>query len=109
MYAYEYPNYVMKEERGDLVVGRKFNFRNECRYATEHGIEYNKILKQVIKQEKDWCESCIFQAIRLHNLIDYDVRVSDDMEATVTARLRGVIPPKKLKEMKRQSNEESNK
>ena len=45
MYAYEYPNYVMKEERGDLVVGRKFNFRNECRYAKEHGIEYNKILK----------------------------------------------------------------
>ena len=44
MYAYEYPNYVMKEERGDLVVGRKFNFRNECRYAKEHGIEYNKIL-----------------------------------------------------------------
>jgi hypothetical protein len=31
------------------------------------------------------------------------------MEATVTARLCGVIPPKKLKEMKRQSNEESNK
>lgn len=99
----------MKEERGDLAVGRKFNFRNECRYAKEHGIEYNKMLKQVIKQEKDWCESCIFQAIRLHNLIDYDVRVCDDMEVTVTARLRGVIPPEKLKEMKRQSNEESNK
>lgn len=100
---------MMEEERGDLAVGRKFNFRNECRYAKERGIEYNKMLKQVIKQEKEWCESCIFQAIRLHNLIDYDVKVSGDMEVIVTARLRGVIQPEKLKEMKRQSNEESNK
>lgn len=60
-------------------------------------------------KKKEWCERCIFQAIRLHNLIDYDVKVSDGMEVTVTARLRGVIPPEKLKEMKRQSNEESNK
>lgn len=100
---------MMEEERGDLAVGRKFNFGNEYRYAKEHGIEYNKMLKQVIRQEKEWCASCIFQAIRLHNLIDYDVKVSGDMEVTVTARLRGVITPEKLKEMKRQSNEESNK
>ena len=99
----------MKEERGDLVVGRKFNFRNECRYAKEHGIEYNKMLKQVIKQEKDWCERSIFLAIQLHNLIEYDVEVDDNYEVTIHARLRGVVPPEKMEDVRRQSNEESNK
>lgn len=94
MYAYEYPAGVMKEERGDLAIGRKFDFRNECLYAKEHGIEYNEMLKRVIRQEKEWCARSIFQAIRLYNLIDYDIEVSDNMEVTVTARLRGVIPPR---------------
>ena len=89
------------EDRGDLAIGRTFNFRNECSYAQEHGIEYKKMLKQVIKREKELCESIIFHAIRLHNLIDYEVKINDNnMEVTVTARLRGVIPPEKLEEMK---------
>ena len=99
----------MGKERGDLAVGRKFNFRNHHIYACQHGIDTRKMLKQVIKQEKEWCERSIFLAIQLHNLIEYDVEVDDNYEVTIHARLRGVVPPEKMEDVRRQSNEESNK
>lgn len=51
----------MKEERGDLVVGRKFNFRNECRYAKEHGIEYNKMLKRLSSKKRIGAKAVSFR------------------------------------------------
>lgn len=86
--------------RGDIAICRHHSIREELQYAIKCGIDPNKIIQQVIKQEKDYCKRSIFLAIDLNDLIDYDVDIDySTAELRVTARLRECISPEKMKEI----------
>lgn len=88
-------------ERGDIAICRLHSIRNELLYAMRRGIDPDKIIQQVIKQEKDCCRNGIFLSIDLNNLIEYDVDVDySAMEIKVTARLRECVSPEKMKEIR---------
>ena len=87
--------------RGDIAICRTHSIRNELQYAMRRGIDPDKVIQQIIKQEKDWCKSSIFLSIDLNNLIDYDVDIDySTMTLRVTARLRECLSPEKMKEIR---------
>ena len=93
------------EERGDIGIKKVFSLKNVIAYAKQNDGDVQKAIKQIIKQEKEWCEQSIFFAIKLHNLIDFDVKMDREAgEASIIARLRGVVPPNKLEEMRSTRN-----
>lgn len=88
-------------ERGDIAVARLHNLKNEYKYALGCGKDPDKIIQQVIKQEKDLCKQSIFLAIDLNNLIDYETDIDySTMMLKVTARLRECVSPEKMKEIR---------
>lgn len=89
------------EERGDIGIKKVFSLKNVIAYAKQNDGDVQKAIKQIIKQEKEWCEQSIFLSIKLHNLIDFDVKMDRETgEVSIIARLRGVVPPDKMEKMR---------